>query len=117
MHGWMSTEETIEEIIQWKCHFLRIMLTFQFRLRDDRVLKSDDNVFVNRPFKGPFTRTVSVSAIVKFYHCANGDGLFDGQHWSGTHSVRQCIFNGDGDREKDSDVTCKWTFEGCLQET
>ena len=87
-------------------------MTFQFRLREDGFLTSDD-VFVNRPF----TRTVSFSAIVKFYHGANVDGLFDRQNWSGTHSVRQCIFDGDGDRDRDSDVTCKWTFKACSQET
>ena len=105
-------QKTQKRIIQWKCHFLRMMLTFQFRLREDGFLTSDDNVFVNRPF----TRTVSFSAIVKFYHCDNVDGLFDGKNGSGTHSVRQCIFDGDGDRDGDSDVTCKWTSIVCLQE-
>ena len=50
----------------------------------------------------PFTRTVSVT--IKFYHCANGDGLFDRRNGSGTHSVHQCNFYGDGDG------TCKRTL-------
>ena len=40
--------------------------------------------------KGLLTRTVSVSMSVnvslKFYHCANGDGPFDGQNGFRTHS-------------------------------
>ena len=42
---------------------------------------------------GLFTGTVSV----KFYLCINGDEPFDGQHRSGTHSLRQRKFNGDAD--------------------
>ena len=53
-------------------------------------------------YKVPFTRTVSVT--IKFYHCANGDGLFDRRNGSGTHSVYQCTFDGDG--------TCKRTLTG-----
>ena len=37
---------------------------------------------------------------VKLYHCHNANGPFDGQIGFGTHSVRQCEFDG----------TCKWTF-------
>ena len=40
---------------------------------------------------GLFTRTVSVSVTVKVYHCAYGDGLFDGQNGYRTHSVRQMV--------------------------
>ena len=43
-----------------------------------------------------FTRTVSVTVPVTVLHCVNGDGPFDGQIGFGTHSVRQCKFDGDG---------------------
>ena len=37
-------------------------------------------------------------------HCANGDGLFDGQNGFATHFDCQCKFDGDGDRDGDGDV-------------
>ena len=44
-------------------------------------------------FKGLFTRTVSVSVSVsvKVYHCANGNGLFDGHNGYRTHSAHQTV--------------------------
>ena len=42
----------------------------------------------------PFTRAVSFSVSVKFYHCSNDDGPFYGQNGFGTHSVRQYKFDG-----------------------
>ena len=43
--------------------------------------------------KGLFTRTVSVpvSISVKIYHCANGNGPFDGQNRYRTHSAHQTV--------------------------
>ena len=48
---------------------------------------------------GPFTHTISVpmSVTIKVCHCAKGDGPFDRQIGFGTHSVRKCNFDGDGD--------------------
>ena len=41
--------------------------------------------------KGLFTHTdpVSVTVPIKVYHCANGDGHFDWQNGSGSHSASQ----------------------------
>ena len=58
--------------------------------------------------KGFFARTVTVA--VKVYHCANGDRRFDGQIGFRTHSVRQCKFEGDCDRDGDGDSMCKQTL-------
>ena len=56
-----------------------------------------------------------VSVTVKVYHCGNGDGLFDEQIGFGTHSVRQCKFDGDCDGDGDGGGTCKWTWYMSLQ--
>ena len=45
----------------------------------------------NKCCQGLFTRTVyvSVSVTINVYHCAYGDGPFDGQNGYRTHSVHQ----------------------------
>ena len=45
----------------------------------------------------------SVAVTVKVYQCTNGDGPFDGLIRFGTHSVRQCKFDGDCDGDGDGD--------------
>ena len=60
--------------------------------------------------KGQFTLTVSVSVIVKVYHCVNGDGLFEVHIGFGTHSAYLCKFDSDRDGEWNGDRTCKRTF-------
>ena len=50
--------------------------------------------------------TITITITVKVYHCANGDGPFDGQIGFGIHSVHQCKFDCDGDE----DGMCKQTF-------
>ena len=56
-------------------------------------------VHVNGPLHIPSPSPMSVTVIVKVYHCANGDGPIDGQIGFGIHSVHQCKFDGDGDED------------------
>ena len=73
----------------------------------------DDKLYI----KGLSIRTVSVSASVtvtiQVYHCAIGNGLFDGQIGFGTHYVSQCTFDSDFDEDGVGDGTCKWTLKLC----
>ena len=67
--------------------------------------------------KGLYTRTVSVpvsaKVTVKVYHCANGDGSFDGQIELRTYSLHQCKFDGVCDGDGDGDGTVSHTITLC----
>ena len=53
---------------------------------------------------------MSVTVPVEVYHCANGDGPFDGQIGFRAHYVRQCKFHDDCDRDGNGDGTRKRTL-------
>ena len=59
--------------------------------------------------KGLFTG-MSVTVTVKVYHCTDGDGPFDGQIGFRTHSIHQCKFDSDCDRDGYRDGACKGTL-------
>ena len=54
---------------------------------------------------------VPITITIKFYHCADGDRMFDRQIGFQTHSVRQCKFDSDCEGDGDRKGACKWALK------